>query len=181
MYVNGLTDALCTDSPKVYNGSIEWLGYIWLTPGHLRLLEFVRSYPRTEEVLQAFQELIDQTLRFSTCFVSESVRLSSSLSECARCVCLGADSRVNLILYHNVPTPWSLGDSPARLWPSRLVWSGVDGFVQGTCRPHPSWRSSLVESEIKVIEELGMSLSGRVFMASQGCPGRDLVAGKQCS
>ena len=29
--------------------------------------------------------------------------------------------------------------------PSDLVWSGDDIFVRGTWRPHPLWRSSLVE------------------------------------
>jgi hypothetical protein len=46
--------------------------------------------------------------------------------------------------------------------------------------PHLSWRSSLVKSGIKVTGKLGVSLSGQTFVASrQGCPERDLVAGKQ--
>ena len=43
---------------------------------------------------------------------------------------------------------------------------------------HLSWRSSLLENGIKVIEELGVSLSGRALVASQRVLGRDLVVGK---
>ena len=45
--------------------------------------------------------------------------------------------------------PWSLGDSPARLRPSGLVWSGVDNFVRGTETP-PLWPISLSEDRVKV-------------------------------
>ena len=48
------------------------------------------------------------------------------------------------------PAPWSFEGSPARHRPSDLVWSGDDNFVRGTWRPHPLWRSSLVEPGAKV-------------------------------
>ena len=84
-------------------------------------------------------------------------------------------------LYLAESSPWNLGDWSARLRPSGLVWSGIDNLVRRCGDPIPSWRSSLVESGIKVTEKLGMSLGGLVFMAGQGCCGRDLVAEKQHS
>jgi len=51
---------------------------------------------------------------------------------------------------------------------SGLVWSGDDSFVRGRGDPDPLWRSSLVESEIKVIGKLDVSLDGLAFVASQG-------------
>jgi hypothetical protein len=43
-------------------------------------------------------------------------------------------SRVNHRCNLSVPASWSLGDLPASLRPSGLVWSGVDDRVQGTRR-----------------------------------------------
>jgi hypothetical protein len=48
----------------------------------------VRSYPHSEEVIQATQELIDHILGFSTSFESVSARISSRESERARRCCL---------------------------------------------------------------------------------------------
>ena len=64
-----------------------------------------------------------------------------------------------------------------------LDWCGVASMALsvGCGDALPSWRSYLVESGIKVIGELDVSLSGQAFVASQGYPGRDLVAGKQYS
>jgi hypothetical protein len=50
----------------------------------------------------------------------------------ARCCCLVFGSNLGNL---GVPAPWSLGDSPASLRPSSLVWSGVDDLVQRTRRP----------------------------------------------
>ena len=49
-----------------------------------------------------------------------------------------------------VPAPWSCEARRQRPRPSDLVWSGGDIFVRGTWRPHPLWRSSLVEPGAKV-------------------------------
>ena len=51
------------------------------------------------------------------------------------------------------PAPWSLGDSPASLRPSGLVWGGVDDRVRGRGDP------SLVE---KLRSGEGVKISGRV-------------------
>ena len=48
------------------------------------------------------------------------------------------------------PAPWSFEARRQRHRPSDLVWSGDDIFVRGTWRPHPLWRSSLVEPGAKV-------------------------------
>jgi len=61
------------------------------------------------------------------------------------------------------------------------VWSGIDDRVRGTWRPHPSWRSFLVESGIKMTGELGVSLGRLAFVANQGVPGTDLVVEKRYS
>jgi hypothetical protein len=74
-------------------------------------------------------------------------------------------SRVNHCCNLGVPAPWSLGDSPASLRPSILIWSSDDGIVQGMRRPliRGKLRS---EGGIKVTGELGVSLSGLAFVAS---------------
>ena len=59
---------------------------------------------------------------------------------------------------------WFISEPKSRAWcagtlerearrqhrPSDLVWSGDGIFVRGTWRPHPLWRSSLVEPGTKV-------------------------------
>ena len=64
-----------------------------------------------------------------------------------------------------------------------LAWCGAASptLCGGRGDPHPSWRSSLVESGIRVTGELSVSLGGLAFVASQGVPGRDLVVGKRYS
>jgi hypothetical protein len=89
----------------------------------LRLLEFVRSYPQSEEVLQATQELINHILRFSTSFESVSARISSRESERARRRCL-----VCWIL--SEPQVVSRSASPFESWwlagESSTLWLGVE-------------------------------------------------------
>jgi hypothetical protein len=68
-----------------------------------------------------------------------------------------------------------------RLRPSGLVWSGVDGFVQGTWRPSSFVEKLLSRKWDQGDRELGMNLSGLAFVASQGVPGRNLVVEKRYS
>jgi hypothetical protein len=111
------------------------------------LLEFVRSYRHSQEVLQPTQELIDHIRRFSTSFESVSAMISCRQSERARYCCLVFwFLRVNHKLYLHVLVPWSLGDLPANHRPSSLIWSGDDGFVRGTCRP-PSFMEKLLSGK----------------------------------
>ena len=50
------------------------------------------------------------------------------------------------------------------------MWSGIDDRVWGTWSP-PSLVEKLLSGDgIKVTEGLGVSLSGRAFVASQGVP-----------
>jgi len=63
------------------------------------------------------------------------------------------------------PTAWNLGDPSAFFRASGLASSSVDDIVRGT------WRSSLVDSGIKMTRKLGMRLSGgHAFVASQRLP-----------
>jgi hypothetical protein len=45
-------------------------------PGSFEVAGVLRSYPHSEEVLRATQELIDRILRFSTSFESTRARIS---------------------------------------------------------------------------------------------------------
>jgi hypothetical protein len=60
-------------------------------------------------------------------------------------------------LYLGVPSPWSLGGSPASHRHPGLVWSGDDGFVQGTWRP-PFMKKVLSGDGIEVIGDLARAL-----------------------
>ena len=53
----------------------------------------------------------------------------------------------------------------------------LSGVPNINTNAHLSWRSSLVENGIKVIEKLGVRLSGRALVASQRVLGRDLGVG----
>ena len=55
---------------------LSWWLYICLPTTILSVLESERNPRHIEDVLQATQEHIDHTLKFSTCFVSESARLA---------------------------------------------------------------------------------------------------------
>ena len=68
-----------------------------------------------------------------------------------------------------VLTRWQVFDSP--------TW--CEAALMALCRGHGEWRSYLVKSRIKVARELGMNLSGRAFITSQGCLEKELVARKQ--
>ena len=52
--------------------------------------------------------------------------------------------------YLGALAPWNFVARRQRQRPSDLLWSGVDDLVRGMWRPHPLWRSSLVEIGIKV-------------------------------
>jgi len=82
-------------------------------------------------------------------------------------------------LYLGAPAPWSFEGSSACRRSSGLVWSGVDSFVQGTWRPHPSWRSSLVENGIKLTRNLRVpwwpSLRGKLRCPRKRLSGREAI------
>jgi hypothetical protein len=74
MVATGLTDALSL-SKKYATARSGSLAYIRRHPGSFEVARVRVKHPYSKGVLQAIQELIDQILRFSTSFVSESVRL----------------------------------------------------------------------------------------------------------
>jgi len=124
--------------------------YIWVPPTIWRLLESKWRCRHIEKVLQAIQVHIDQILRFSTNFENVNARLAlewvreqgvvpyelvlewtNTVFRCAGL--LGA-----LVACRHIFDP------PA--------WCGAASMILcgGRGDPHPLWRSSLVESRIKV-------------------------------
>jgi hypothetical protein len=105
------------------------------------------------------------SIGFSKNYESISARLGQERVR-ARCSCLVFGYWVNHRYNLGVPAPWSLGDLPASLRPSGMVWSGDDNFVRGTRR---SLLSGKLRNEggIKVTGKLCMSLSGLAFVACQ--------------
>ena len=83
-------------------------------------------------------------------------------------------SRVNHSCIHSVLTPWSISGLPTSHRPFSLVWSGDNSFVWGASKPPPLVEKLLSEDGIKVTGELGVSLSGQAFMASQGVSRKSL-------
>ena len=80
--------------------------------------------------------------------------------------------------YLGAPVPWSIVARRQRQRPSDLVWSGVDDLVRGMWRP-PSFVEKLLSGKRDQGDrELGVSLDGLAFVASQGVSERDLVAKK---
>ena len=65
--------------------------------------------------------------------------------------------------------------------PLGLAWSGVDGFVQEMWRPLSFMEKLLSGKRDQGDRELGVSLGGLAFVASQGVPGMELIVGTQYS
>ena len=138
MVVTVSTNALCLFGIIATDGYVLPSSlYKSLTPGLLCLLEFMWSHLRTKEVLQAFQELIDQTLRFRTSFVSESARLAQDsvweqgLVPCV--LCLSEAQACILVCQHLavLVVRWLVFDPP--------TWCGAASTILcgGYGDPHP--------------------------------------------
>ena len=132
----------------------ESLAYIMPHPSHLKILE-LREVTYTLKNISMPQEcqLITsigwaQTLKVSVLGLAfERVGKQGVAALCTA-------SRVNHNLYLGVPAPWSFDGSSASLQPSSLVWNGDKDFVRGNEGLHSLWRSSLIESGIKLTGNL---------------------------
>jgi hypothetical protein len=139
--------------------------YKRLTPGYLRLLEFMRSNYTLQKFSKPPKSILITSIGFSTWYESVIARIALE-SERARCCSLVHDSRVNHRCNLGVPVLWSLCDSLASFHPFNFVWSGDDSFVQRMRRPLFRGKLRSVEG-IRVTGELDVNLSGRAFVASQ--------------
>ena len=154
--------------------------YIGLTSGYLRLLES-RGTPYTlKKTSNSTLSLVITSLRLSTFHESVSARLALERVR-ARCCYLVVGSRVNRTCIQGV-LPLGVLETRRQVF-NPPTWCGAASTIMcGGCgHAHPLWRSSLVESGIKVTGELGVSLGRLAFVANQGVPGTDLVVEKRYS
>ena len=147
--------------------------------GIVEVLESKEDTPTPENVSKPSKEQSDQILRCSTSLVSvnTSLALERVWEQGVATLCAMLESYSSL--YLGAPAPWSFEGSSACRRSSGLVWSGVDSFVHGTWRPHPSWRSSLVENGIKLTRNLRVpwwpSLRGKLRCPRKRLSGQEAI------